>query len=123
MVRLSIFVICAVLLSIVLYEPASNASGAAYKKHYNIYYVKFTGSYDYKDANKFQDLMIRYSRRLKNLYVSSFSDNFIEIKVLYYGSGLRFFKLVKNLVGSYLNGSATINGRNVIVVNVTVKKN
>ncbi len=88
------------------------------KASYNIYYVKFIGNFKYANSNKLQELMIKYSRHLKNLYVSSFSDSFVEIKILYYGNMIKFFKRVKYFIKSYLNAKVYSAKNNVIVVDV-----
>ncbi len=85
---------------------------------YHVYYIKFIGRYQYADPNKLQKLMIKYSKHLNNLYVSSFSNNFVEIKVLYYGSIIRLFKKVKDIVKTYLNAKVSPIKGNIIIVNV-----
>lgn len=85
---------------------------------YSVYYIMFKGSYKYADPNKLQKLMIIYSKHLNNLYVSSFSDNFVEIKVLYYGSIIRLLKSVENKVKTYLNAKVYPVKGNTIVVDV-----
>ncbi|MHB1545748.1 MAG: hypothetical protein ACYCSB_05940 [bacterium] len=85
---------------------------------YNVYYVKFIGNFSYSDSNKFQKLMIKYSRHLQNLYISSFSENFAEIKVLYYGSIIRLFKRVKPIIETYLNANIYPVKNNTIIVDV-----
>lgn len=85
---------------------------------YNTYYIKFMGKYKYADSNKLQKLMIKYSKHLKNLYVSSFSVNFVEIKILYYGSIIMLLKSVKDKVNTYLNATVYPIKGGVIVVNV-----
>lgn len=83
---------------------------------YHVYYVKFIGKYKYADPNKLQKLMIKYSKHLKNLYVSSFSVDFVEIKVLYYGSIIRLLKSVKGEVKTYLDAKVyPIKGNTIIV--------
>lgn len=88
------------------------------KINYNVYYVKFIGNFSYSDSNKFQKLMIKYSRHLQNLYVSSFADNFAEIKVLYYGNIIRLFKRVKPIIETYLNAKIYPVKNNTIIVDV-----
>ena len=88
------------------------------KINYNVYYVKFTGNFSYSDSNKFQKLMLKYSRHLQNLYVSSFSENFAEIKVLYYGSIIRLFKRVKPVIETYLKAKIYPVKNNTIIVDV-----
>ncbi len=95
-------------------NPAINAKSADYK----VYYVKFIGNFRYSDSNKFQKLMIKHSRHLKNLYVSSFSEKFAEIKVLYYGSIIRLFKIVKPIVRTYLDARVYAGNNDVIIVDV-----
>ncbi len=90
----------------------------AEKINYNVYYVKFTGNFSYSDSNKFQKLMLKYSRHLQNLYVSSFSENFAEIKVLYYGSIIRLFKRVKPVIETYLKAKIYPVKNNTIIVDV-----
>ncbi len=85
---------------------------------YNTYYIKFMGKYKYADSNKLQKLMIKYSKHLKNLYVSSFSVNFVEIKILYYGSIIRLLKSVKSKVKTYLDADVYPVKGGVIVVDV-----
>ena len=90
----------------------------AEKINYNVYYVKFTGNFSYSDSNRFQKLMLKYSRHLQNLYVSSFSENFAEIKVLYYGSIIRLFKRVKPVIETYLKAKIYPVKNNTIIVDV-----
>lgn len=86
------------------------------KVKYHVYYIKFIGKYSYAEPNKLQKLMIKYSKHLKNLYVSSFSINFVEIKVLYYGSIIRLLKSVKGMVKTYLDaGVYSVKGDTIIV--------
>lgn len=85
---------------------------------YNTYYVKFTGNFKYSDSNKFQKLMLKYSTHLKNLYVSSFSDSYAEIKILYYGSIARLLKRVRPLLATYLNARISTSENGVITVDV-----
>jgi hypothetical protein len=88
------------------------------KVNYNVYYVKFIGNFSYSDSNKFQKLMLKYSRHLQNLYVSSFSENFAEIKILYYGSIIRLFKRVKPVIETYLKAKIYPVKNNTIIVDV-----
>jgi len=88
------------------------------KINYNVYYVKFTGNFSYSDSNRFQKLMLKYSRHLQNLYVSSFSEDFAEIKVLYYGSIIRLFKRVKTIIETYLKAKIYPVKNNTIIVDV-----
>jgi hypothetical protein len=88
------------------------------KAFYGIYYVKFTGSFNNEDSNMFQKLMIKYSHHLKNLYISSFSENYDEIKVFYYGSIVRLLKRVDFIVKSYLNAKITTADDNTVTINV-----
>ena len=88
------------------------------KINYNVYYVKFTGNFSYSDSNKFQKLMLKYSRHLQNLYVSSFSEDYAEIKVLYYGSIIRLFKRVKPIIETYLKAKIYPVKNNTIIVDV-----
>ena len=92
--------------------------GAAKQRDYNIYYVKFIGNFKYSDSNKFQKLMIKYSTHLKDLYVSSFSDNFAEIKILYYGGIVRLLKRARPLLESYLKAKIYTVKNGVIIVDV-----
>lgn len=86
------------------------------KVKYHVYYIRFIGKYRYAEPNKLQKLMIKYSKHLKNLYVSSFSINFVEIKVLYYGSIIRLLKSVKGRVKTYLDaGVYPVKGDTIIV--------
>jgi hypothetical protein len=94
------------------------AGNKAKRKDYHIYYVKFIGNFSYSDSNKFQKLMIKYSRHLQNLYVSSFSGNFAEIKVLYYGSIIRLLKRVNPVIAEYLDAKVYPVKNNVIIVDV-----
>ena len=88
------------------------------KINYNVYYVRFTGNFSYSDSNKFQKLMLKYSRHLQNLYVSSFSEDYAEIKVLYYGSIIRLFKRVKPIIETYLKAKIYPVKNNTIIVDV-----
>ena len=88
------------------------------KINYNVYYVKFIGNFSYSDSNMFQKLMLKYSRHLQNLYVSSFSENFAEIKVLYYGSIIRLFKRVRPVIETYLKAKIYPVKNNTIIVDV-----
>lgn len=88
------------------------------KANYHVYYIKFIGNFNYADPNKLQKLMIKHSKHLKNLYVSSFSDNYEEIKVLYYGNILNFIKSVSILVSSYLNAKVYSTEGNTVVIDV-----
>ena len=88
------------------------------KINYNVYYVRFKGNFSYSDSNKFQKLMLKYSRHLQNLYVSSFSEDFAEIKVLYYGSIIRLFKRVKPIIETYLKAKIYPVKNNTIIVDV-----
>ncbi len=92
------------------------------KAVYGIYYVKFTGNFNNGDSNLFQKLMIKYSHHLKNLYISSFSENYDEIKVLYYGSIVRLLKRVNFLIKSYLKAKITTAKNNTITINVIAHK-
>ncbi|MHB8232514.1 MAG: hypothetical protein ACYDDB_06405 [bacterium] len=92
--------------------------GKRKRKGYNTYYVKFIGNFTYSDSNNFQKLMLKHSRHLKNLYVSSFSENFAEIKVLYYGNIIKLFKRVKLLIETYLKVKIYPAKNNVIIVDV-----
>ncbi len=86
--------------------------------NYNVYYVKFIGNFSYSDSNKFQKLMIKYSRHLQNLYISSFSENFAEVKILYYGSIIRLLKKVKPIIKTYLNADVYPVRNNTIIIDV-----
>jgi hypothetical protein len=88
------------------------------KAVYGVYYVKFTGSFNNEDSNLFQKLMIKYSHHLKNLYISSFSENYDEIKVLYYGSIVRLLKRVDFIIKSYLDAKITTADNNTVTINV-----
>ncbi|MHB1661659.1 MAG: hypothetical protein ACYCSQ_08750 [bacterium] len=88
------------------------------KKDYNVYYVKFIGNFTYSDSNKFQKLMLKHSSHLQNLYVSSFSENFAEIKILYYGSIIRLLKRIEPLIETYLKVKIYPVKNNVIIVDV-----
>ena len=90
--------------------------GVSPKVKYHVYYIRFIGKYSYAEPNKLQKLMIKYSKHLKNLYVSSFSINFVEIKVLYYGSIIRLLKSVKGRVKTYLDARVyPVKGDTIIV--------
>ena len=97
---------------------AADAAVKENKINYNVYYVRFTGNFSYSDSNKFQKLMLKYSRHLQNLYVSSFSEDFAEIKVLYYGSIIRLFKRVKPIIETYLKAKIYPVKNNTIIVDV-----
>ena len=92
------------------------------KAVYGVYYIKFTGNFNNGDSNLFQKLMIKYSHHIKNLYISSFSENYDEIKVLYYGSIVRLLKRVDFIVKSYLNAKITTAKNNAITINVIAHK-
>ena len=62
--------------------------------------------------------MIKYSHHLKNLYISSFSENYDEIKVLYYGSIVRLLKRVDFIIKSYLDAKITTADNNTVTINV-----
>ncbi len=88
------------------------------KNRYGVFYVKFIGNFSYADSNKFQKLMIKYSKHLKNLYISSFSGNFAEIKVLYYGNIIRLLKRIKPLIRTYLKAKIYPAKNGLIIVEV-----
>ena len=92
------------------------------KEVYGVYYVKFTGNFNNVESNLFQKLMIKYSHHLENLYISSFSENYDEIKILYYGSILRLLKRVDSIVKSYLNAKITTADDNTLTINVIAHK-
>lgn len=99
------------------FKVVKNVSPAKNVK-YRVYYIRFIGKYRYAQSNKLQNLMIKYSKHLKNLYISSFSVDFVQIKVLYYGSIIRLLKRVKDIVKTYLNAKVSPIKENIIVVNV-----
>ncbi len=91
---------------------------AAKKIKYHVYYIRFIGKYRYAQSNKLQNLMIRYSKHLKNMYISSFSVDFVQIKVLYYGSIISLLKSVKDMVKTYLNAKVYPAKGDIIIVDV-----
>ncbi len=92
------------------------------KVDYGVYFIKFVGDFNNHDSTVFQNLMIKYSHHLKNLYISSFSENFDEIKVLYYGNIIRLLKRVRPVIKSYLNAKIYPVKNNTIIIKVIRNK-
>ncbi len=85
---------------------------------YSIYKVKFVGSFRYADINKLEKKMMKYSGRLKSIYISSFSTDFVEVKVGYRGSFLRFLKSVRKKIDTYLDAKVYAKKHDVVYIDV-----
>ncbi len=85
---------------------------------YNVYRLRFTGHFKYAYADKFIQMMIKYSPDLKNIYISSFSNDYVGVKIKYAGGILNLLKNIKLKLSTFLKYKEYIDKNNIIYINI-----
>ncbi|RZD19242.1 MAG: hypothetical protein EVG15_02050 [Candidatus Acididesulfobacter diazotrophicus] len=88
------------------------------KISYNTYRLRFVGNFKYGYADKFMKMMIKYSSKLKNIYVSSFSNDYVGVKIKYAGGILRLLKSIKSKLSTFLKYKEYMGKNNIIYINI-----
>jgi hypothetical protein len=90
---------------------------------YNTYRLRFTGRFKYAYADKFMQMMIKSSPDLKNIYVSSFSNDYVGIKIKYAGGILNLLRNIKLKLSTFLKYKEYIDKNNIIYINIKKRQN
>ena len=85
---------------------------------YDTYRLRFIGHFKYTYTDKFMKMMIKYSSKLKNIYISSFSNDYVGIKIKYAGGILRLLKSIKSKLSTFIKYKEYMGKNNIIYINI-----